>query len=62
MVSTCAGCQAPFLYWGTGKLFQFARGKGESELYWVCSTCLAQIHLVQDAEGNVRIVRNQKAA
>jgi hypothetical protein len=62
MVSICAGCQVPFLYWGTGKLFQFERGKGENELYWVCNSCLERIHLVQDKEGHVRTVPNLKAA
>jgi hypothetical protein len=62
MVSTCAGCKAPFLYWGTGKLFQFERSKGDAELYWVCNTCLDQIHLVQDGDGNVHPVPNRKAA
>jgi hypothetical protein len=62
MVSTCAGCKAPFLYWGTGKLFQFERSKGESELFWVCNTCIEQIHLVQDPQGKVRTVPNQRAA
>jgi hypothetical protein len=62
MVSTCAGCKVPFLYWGTGKLFQFERRKGDAELYWVCNTCLEQIQLVQDRDGNVHAISNRNAA
>jgi hypothetical protein len=62
MVSTCAGCKAPFLYWGTGKLFQFERRKGDSELYWVCTACLERIHLIQDREGNILAVPIRRAA
>ncbi len=53
MVSTCANpeCAAPFLYYGTGRLYVF-EPDGDSqprvESYWLCTDCAGQFTLVRD--------------
>ena len=61
MVSTCANseCAAPFLYYGSGRLFVFEPGRPglfRVESYWLCEECSTQFTLARDAMMNVRLL------
>ncbi len=53
MVSSCANpeCGAPFLYFGSGRLYVFEPDEDSDfrvESYWLCGKCAARLTLVRN--------------
>lgn len=69
VVAKCANsqCDEPFLYFRSGKLFQFPRepqqysNRGEVEAFWLCGECAREFTL-DWWKGGVRVVRRAEEA
>ena len=58
VIAKCANakCETPFVYFRSGKLFQFPRReKSAMEAFWLCGSCSQQLTLRWNGDAGVEL-------